>query len=124
MTTVKPVKLPDGRVVLMEADNEVDVADITAYSGPVAEDPGGLRSRNWGDTASEKVQDLAGTLESVATYIPDVVRRAAGATVDKLTLKFAIKIAGETGLPYLAKGSAQGNIEIVMECSFPEDTDR
>ena len=42
------------------------------------------------------------------------------ANIDKVTLKFGIKIAGEAGIPYITKGTAESNLEITVECSFPK----
>jgi hypothetical protein len=47
-------------------------------------------------------------------------RDLAGANVDKVTLEFGIKVGGEAGIPYVTKGTAESNIKITVECSFPD----
>ncbi|MBD2305435.1 hypothetical protein H6G17_07900 [Chroococcidiopsis sp. FACHB-1243] len=42
------------------------------------------------------------------------------ANVDKVTLEFGIKVAGEAGIPYVTKGTTQSNLKITVECSFPK----
>jgi len=42
------------------------------------------------------------------------------ANVDKVTLEFGIKVAGEMGVPYVTKGTAESNLKITVECSFPK----
>ena len=41
------------------------------------------------------------------------------AEVEEVTLKFAVKMSGKTGLPYIAEGSAESNLEIQVKCKFP-----
>lgn len=120
MPKIKPTKLPDGRILLMESDENVAIPDLSAYFEKSDQEGDSLRSKDWTESATEKLQNLIGTLESLAAYIPNAIKQASGASVDKLTLKFGVKLAGEAGLPYISKGSAEGNIEIVMECSFPD----
>lgn len=40
------------------------------------------------------------------------------ANVDKVTLEFGIKVAGEGGVAYITKGSGECNLKITVECSF------
>nr|WP_176453085.1 CU044_2847 family protein [Pseudanabaena sp. SR411] len=42
------------------------------------------------------------------------------ANIDKVTLKFGIKIAGEAGILYITKSSVESNLETTVECSFPK----
>jgi hypothetical protein len=43
------------------------------------------------------------------------------ANVDKVTLEFGIEIGGETGIPYVTKGTAKSNLKMQVECSFTDD---
>ena len=43
------------------------------------------------------------------------------ANVDKVTLEFGVKVAGEGGVPYITKGSSECNLKITVECSFPDE---
>jgi hypothetical protein len=47
------------------------------------------------------------------------LRNFGAAEVDKITLKFNLKIAGKAGVPMLAEGSTEGSFEIKVECKFP-----
>ncbi|MHC5933618.1 CU044_2847 family protein [Nostoc sp.] len=42
------------------------------------------------------------------------------ANIDKVTLEFGIKIGAEAGIPYVTKGTAESNLKITVECSFPD----
>jgi hypothetical protein len=45
------------------------------------------------------------------------------ANVDKVTLEFGIKVAGEAGVTYVTKDTAESNLKITVECSFPKSVD-
>lgn len=40
-----------------------------------------------------------------------------------ITLEFCIKVAGKGGVPYVTKGSAECNLKITVEFSFPAQED-
>ena len=44
------------------------------------------------------------------------------AKVDKVALEFGIKVAGETGVLYVIKGTADTNLKIAVEFLFPNDS--
>jgi len=41
------------------------------------------------------------------------------AEIEEVTLKFAIKMGGKAGIPYLSEGSAESNLEVQVKCKFP-----
>jgi len=43
------------------------------------------------------------------------------ASIDKVTLEFGIKVGAEAAIPYITKGTAESNLKIQVECSFPKD---
>lgn len=63
-----------------------------------------------------KLEDIHGTLKAYANYALGAFKGVAGTEVEEITLKFGIKIAGSTGLPVLAQGSAEGSFEIEVKC--------
>ena len=63
---------------------------------------------------------MQGTIRAYIDYTLQAFRDLAIANVDKVTLEFGIKIGGEAGIPYVTKGSAESNLKITVECSFPE----
>ena len=40
----------------------------------------------------------------------------------KVTLEIEVKVAGEAGVPYVTKGTADANLKITVECSFPKES--
>ena len=68
-----------------------------------------------------RLQDITAVLQSMAAVVPHAFKQVAGANVDKVTLSFGIKLGGEAGIPYLTKGTAEGNLTMQIECTFPKE---
>lgn len=122
MTSLTPLQINDNTIIYIEASDSVDV--------PIASsDEKGLVT--YGDTStSEKIKENFDRLKSTLTHYTlstiDAFKQASNtdiANIDKVTLKFGIKIAGEAGIPYITKGTAESNLEITVECSFPKKSD-
>ena len=64
----------------------------------------------------KKVHD---TIRGYTTYAIGAFRNFGAAEVDKITLKFNLKIGGKAGIPMLTEGSTESNFEIQVECKFP-----
>ena len=62
------------------------------------------------------------TIRGYAKYAIGAFRNFGMAEVEKITLKFNLKIAGKAGIPMLTEGSAESNFEIQVECKLPEAT--
>ncbi len=124
MSRIAPVTLPNGKVLYMEVDEDVTIDQPPASEGGDGYVPGlpgepvGAVSR-LRDAARDSVDTLTGVLEGIVTAIPAAFQHAVGADIEKITLSFGIKIAGEAGLPYLTKGTAEGNIVVTLECRYP-----
>ncbi|MEP0949566.1 MULTISPECIES: CU044_2847 family protein [Cyanophyceae] len=67
-------------------------------------------------------QAMQGTIRVYTSYTLNAFRQMAGASVDKVTLKFGVKVAGEAGVPYVTKSTADANLKITVECSFPKES--
>jgi hypothetical protein len=50
-------------------------------------------------------------------------KQIADSNIDKITLEFGVNISGETGIPYVTKGTVASNMNITVECSFPKKTE-
>jgi Trypsin-co-occurring domain 1 len=68
------------------------------------------------------LQKVHNTIRGYAKYAIGAFRNFGSADVEKITLKFNLKIAGKAGIPMLTEGSAESNFEIQVECKFPSRT--
>lgn len=69
--------------------------------------------------SSQIMQD---TIRAYTSYTLNGFKQMAGASVDKVTLEFGVKVAGEAGVPYVTKRTADANLKVTMECSFPKES--
>lgn len=119
MTQLAPLTLDDGTVIYIEVTSDLD--DIPADTASL---PGETTRTAKG--ASEQVvrsfQAMQGTIRAYTSYTLNAFRQMAGANVDKVTLEFGVKVAGEAGVPYVTKGTADANLKITVECSFPKES--
>ncbi|CAN1209675.1 Trypsin-co-occurring domain-containing protein [Tumidithrix helvetica PCC 7403] len=89
------------------------IAPKETYNEPDSEE--GYRD-NLPTVDLKKVHD---TIRGYTTYAIGAFRNLGAAEVDKITLKFSLKIGGKAGIPMLTEGSAESNFEIQVECKFP-----
>jgi Trypsin-co-occurring domain 1 len=113
-STLKLDKMTDARKLTMNADGEeYDIyISQTEDIDIVESDP---------DYRDEDVIDLEKVHKSIrgyAKYAIDAFRNIDMPEVEKVTLKFNLKIAGKTGIPMLMEGSTESNFEIQVECKF------
>jgi Trypsin-co-occurring domain 1 len=60
---------------------------------------------------------LARTIHGYTSLVLDAVRPNANEKlkVSKVTLEFGIQLGGESGVPFIAKGTAQGNVKVTID---------
>lgn len=114
MTQLAPIQLDDGTVIYIEAEDEfVPPSLASAEISRTSKSP-----RN---QAVQKFQAMQGTIRTYTAYTLNAFREMNSANVDKVTLEFGIKVAGEGGIPYITKGCAECNLKVTVECSFPDE---
>ncbi|MBP0021069.1 MAG: hypothetical protein J7647_26390 [Cyanobacteria bacterium SBLK] len=113
MAHLAPIELDDGTIIYIEAEEEISASPM------LSEEPTRV-SKGVKDVALRQFQALKGTIRAYATYSLDAFKEMANANVDKVTLEFGIKVAGEGGVPYITKSSGECNLKVTVECSFPK----
>ncbi len=119
MPQLTPVELEDGTIIMLESTEDVEASSVN-IGEPVTEEEEPLVSKGGLETAIQKFNTLEGTIRSYTNYTLNAFKEVASANVDKVTLEFGIKVGGEAGIPYVTKGTAESNLKITVECSFPE----
>jgi len=116
MTQLAPLTLNDGTVIYIETTDDVGpLVNPAPGTGEITRTEKGI-----GDQVSKNFYAMQATIRAYTTYTLDAFKQLAGANVNKVTLEFGIKMAGEAGVPYVTKGTAESNLKITVECSFPE----
>lgn len=114
MAQLAPLQLDDGTIIYIEADDEMIVPAPTSSEGTTR------TSKGVGKVALKNFEAMQDTIKTYTAYTLNAFKDVATANVDKVTLEFGVKVAGEGGVPYITKGSAESNLKITVECSFPE----
>lgn len=144
MAQLVPITLEDGSEIYVESTEVSDVApDVHAFEEseemvrggqkggwgngsrgfsnmPSGGDTGGALSNKSAIAAAQSFKAIEGTIRTYTNQTLNAFKGMAGGNVDKVTLQFGIRIAGEAGVPYVTKGTAESNLSITVECSFDE----
>ena len=105
-------------IIYIEAENDVTQhqSSIRVQKTPLAQ-----LERHREMKVLKNFQAMQGTRSAPIRPIPSMLSKMmATANVDKVTLEFGVKVAGEGGVPYITKGSGECNLKITVECSFGE----
>jgi hypothetical protein len=123
MTQLVPIRLEDGTEIYMEATDDVvapDLGSTDAYGETTR------TAKGWGMTtpvaqahAAQSFKAIEGTIRTYTSYTMNAFKDMATANVEKVTLEFGLKVGGEAGVPYVTKGTAESNLKITVQCSFP-----
>ncbi|MEG4503574.1 CU044_2847 family protein [Microcoleus sp. F6_B4] len=70
--------------------------------------------------AINRMQQARLLIRSYAIYAVTAFKDFGAAEVEEVTLKFGIKMGGKAGIPYIAEGTAESNLEIQVKCKFPK----
>lgn len=87
--------------------------------GGGSNEAGGLSAKS-AAAASQSFKAIEGTIRTYTNQTMNAFKDMASGNVDKVTLQFGIRIAGEAGVPYVTKGTAESNLSITVECSFDD----
>jgi hypothetical protein len=123
MVRLTPIQLDDNTVIFIEATEDATASPVILQQPNEEEESPvtrGLPSIN--DPQKQAIQNfqaIEGTIRAYTAYTLNAFKNLAVANIDKVTLKFGIEIGGEAGIPYITKGTAKSNLNIEVECSFP-----
>ncbi|MBN3906554.1 MAG: hypothetical protein HWQ35_08335 [Nostoc sp. NMS1] len=128
MTQLTPIHLEDGTIIYIEATNNVDAPPVSIEVSPEGEEEA-LIDKGWDADAAQKqivqnFQAIEGTIRAYTVYSLNAFKKIPVANIDKVTLEFGIKVGGEAGIPYITKGTAESNLKVTVECSFPDQPEK
>jgi hypothetical protein len=53
-------------------------------------------------------------------YALGAFKNFTAAEIEEITLKFGLKFSGQSGIPYIAQGSAETSLEVEVKCKLPD----
>jgi len=125
MSRLTPIRLDDGTIIYLEATEDVEAPSVSTKDF-VDEDEEevltdyGMSPAELHKAAVQNFKVIEATIRAYTSYTLNAFKTMTFANVDKVTLEFGIKVGGEAGVPYVTKGTAESNLKITVECSFPE----
>ncbi|MEM1173025.1 MAG: CU044_2847 family protein [Cyanobacteria bacterium P01_H01_bin.35] len=126
MTQLTPIQLEDGTTIYIEATEGLDI--------PVVDSPKKVVEKSLTSKGASPAEKLKQQLIQHAQIIESTIRnytiiglnafkKKAIPNVEKVTLEFGIELGGETGIPYVTKGTAKSNLKVTVQCSLPKQED-
>jgi len=122
---LKLITLEDGKSIYIEATDDVSAPESHTESTNFDKyDPESSRNtRNASETIAAGLSSMENTIRSFTNTTLGAFKEISDANINKVTLEFGVKIGGEAGIPYVTKGTAESNVKITVECSFPKEYD-
>lgn len=104
------------KLILKDGNEEYEVYIANTDLTEIPTDEGDYRDITMPVVDMEQVHHA---IKGYASYAIGAFKNFKVAEVEKITVKFNLKIAGKAGIPMLTEGSAEGNFEIQVECKLP-----
>ncbi len=104
-TKITEILGPDGETIYIQYDDE-DIDELRAV-GNIDD----IKER------TEKLKRLmVSTVRGYSQIVLDAVKQSMSQPApSKVTLEFGLQAGGETGIPFVTKGSAQANVKVTIE---------
>lgn len=116
MTQLAPITLEDGTIIYIETTENVEAPSLETFTS----DEQRPTKRGVGTQVAQSFDMLKGTIQSYTLYTLNAFKHVEITNVDKVTLEFGIKLEAKAGIPYITTGTAESNLKITVECSFPK----
>ncbi len=138
MSKVKKVQLDDHTFIFVEAAEVTDTSEVAIALSEIDSDQNADDSnddeettrtakgiRDWASQSSQRLQTqyqqtMDQLIQRYTSHTLQAFKDVAFADVKKVTLEFGIKVDAQTGVPYIASGTAECSVKISVECSFGE----
>jgi lipoate-protein ligase A len=111
---VIPLQADSGELAYVEVSDNIEVVNSPLGGGTLAWDSGQTAT-----ALATKMSEVSNTIADVCRSVFATVReRVEDATPSELTLEFGIVLAGEAGIPTVAKGSVESTIKVTAKWNF------
>ena len=137
MTQLTPIQLDDDTVIYLETQTNIELESQPVPPKEVTREftrgDFGKVDKGLGDILNKEInlspqqspqqsfKNIEGTIRAYTNHTLNAFKNIADANINKVTLEFGIKIGGKAGIPYVTEGTAESNLKITVECSFPSE---
>ncbi|MBE9186439.1 hypothetical protein IQ270_17550 [Microcoleus sp. LEGE 07076] len=102
-------------------EEDKEVYEVTIDEATTSDDDSPFdEERGLGSDALNRMQQARLLIRNYAIYAVTAFKDFGAAEVEEVTLKFGIKMGGKAGIPYIAEGTGESNLEIEVKCKFPK----
>ena len=131
MTKLAPIELEDGTIIYMQVQENIDLESnpipATETTREITRDMLGKSDKGLGELLTKEIsfspqqrfKNIESTIKAYTSHTLSAFKEIADANISKVTLEFGIKIGGKAGIPYVTEGTAESNLKITVECTFP-----
>jgi len=122
MPQLVPLQIDDHTLIYLEAVAAPQMVPPSPSGDTTRGDLGRGPKGGLTDTARQAIASFAALETTLKTYtqgVLDAFKDLGSANVDQVKLEFGVNLAGEAGIPYITKGTAECSLKITVECSFP-----
>ena len=114
MKTIK-VETDTGRIIHFEVADQIPIGQVPKGGGRVA---GAGKVKE----TIKQLKDVGESIADVCGTIQDQIQAALHKSKpSELTLQFSITLAGETGIPLVTKGTAEGTFQVTAKWAFSKE---
>jgi hypothetical protein len=133
MTQLTPIQLDDDTVIYLETQTNIELEsqpvppkEVTREFtrgdfGKVDKGLGDILNKEINLSPQQSFKNIEGTIRAYTNHTLNAFKNIADANINKVTLEFGIKVGGKAGIPYVTEGTAESNLKITVECSFPSE---
>ncbi|MGD1941839.1 MAG: CU044_2847 family protein [Leptolyngbyaceae cyanobacterium] len=125
MSQLTPIQIDENTVIYIETTDHI-TPPSESLPAPISQE------QQRGDLVDEKgvaqeaasrvaqsFELLEGTIRTYTRRTLNAFTNLGDANIEKVTLEFGVNVAGEAGVPYVTKGTAECSLKITVECLFP-----
>ena len=122
MAKIKAMELANGQWVYMQVDETLTVDSTSPSTASDDEDDGFMRKGGNAGYAHKAIDKIGDMIRAMSDTAAKALQDSAFGNASKITLEFGIKLGGETGIPYIANGKAEGSVNVKVEFSPAKPT--
>lgn len=126
MATLKAIQLDDGQMIYVQVEESVIFADQQSEPKSLTRGDDIFERKSGAtpttDQPSHKAVDKLGdVIQAMTATAASSVKDSSFGNVNKITLEFGVKLAGEVGIPFITSSKAEGAVNIKVEFAPTKD---
>lgn len=125
MPQLVPLQIDQNTLIYLEVGPGPQMAGPAPGGDPTRGDLGLGSKGALTETARQAMASFTALETTLKTYTQGVLNAftdLGAANVNQVKLEFGVNLAGEAGVPYITRGTAECSLKITVECSFPSGT--